>query len=813
MSSPSAVGVGGGGEGATTRKARRRAVNACATCRARKVKCDERPNGCLNCSRLQLDCVQAGGISTATKRASASVDSVVGVKRKRTFRSCVPCRDSKVKCSGERPNCSRCQQRRTTCVYDAEQNEPAWVQSIATPKTPESGVLAGVESPFGGVGMSGNGGRERGVASMAAESVTPVGCPAGLTWLFAQQLPPRAKLHTLLDAYFNNVHPVRVFAFEHKPSFIRMLDEGQLVDSADQALLHIMCALGARFYALEYSESFSPLTKELIQAAGSQWAKVAEEMFFADYGTISITKLKVLILLHDQEARTGNYAGSFLLTGLVIRLAHALQLNNELSTDVLCKEDGASPNEVSVRESRRRLMWACYMIDVWAGSGVDHLTILNEKDLKIQLPCNERQFSLQIPCITEKLETGSILDFIPADDIPEKPSDNLGMAAYYVRIVSIWRRVLRFVKHMDEEQPPWLPSSGFAALIDDIQSWKRSLPSWLDFSADNIYIRRESHQLGALLLIHCMYHHVMCDVHRIALPDLFKNQEPFIFPPEQQAFVAHLQDVCFEHAQRMSVLVSTILQHGVKHFADSILPSFVYNSSRIMLYYIARLLDVSKPDAGTVIGRTIELVQHNNQALHDMALMYPLAESLCLTSERWLETVRTSLARGHDTTWIAPQNPSDENEPRRVVGAPPPSRTGPRVQTLSLIPPVDHILRTADSPSHIQSAAPNGYPFISAPPQSPTDDTPLVAHSMQQQQQSQQQQHSHASSPNPLDASAAALYTANTNTSPTPYEQPMFNLDDLQNFFGWEGSDDENAQSTGFEGFGPLGWANNFSIM
>ncbi|KAI8938338.1 hypothetical protein NX059_005989 [Plenodomus lindquistii] len=644
-----------------------------------------------------------------------------------------------------------------------------------------------------------NGSGERGLSSLPAESAVPVGCPAGLRWLFEQQLPPRAKLHTLLDAYFNNVHPVRVFAFEHKPSFIRMLDEGQLVDSADQALLHIMCALGARFYALEYSESFSPLTKELIQAAGSQWAKTAEEMFFADYSTISITKLKVLILLHDQEARTGNYAGSFLLTGLVIRLAHALQLNNELSTDVLCKDEGASPNEVSVRESRRRLMWACYMIDVWAGSGVDHLTMLNEKDLKIQLPCNERQFSLQIACITERLEPGEILDFIPAKDIPEKPADNLGMAAYYVRIVSIWRRVLRFVKHMDEEQPPWLPSSGFAALIDDIQSWKRSLPSWLDFSADNIYIRRESHQLGALLLIHCMYHHVMCDVHRIALPDLFKNQEPFVFPPEQQAFVAHLQDVCFEHAQRMSVLVSTILQHGVKHFADSILPSFVYNSSRIMLYYIARLLDVSKPDAGTVIGRTIELVQHNNQALRDMSLMYPLAESLCITSERWLETVRTSLARGHDTTWIAPQNPSDENEPRRVVGAPAPSRTGPRVQTLSVIPPVEEILR-APSPSRIQTAGANGYPFI-PPLISPIADSALTTTDNLQNGESSTGQ---------LEQSVGAMYAAST---PSTYEQPMFNLDDLQNFFGWEGSDDENAQSTGFEGFGPLGWANNFSIM
>lgn len=49
--------------------------------------------------------------------------------------------------------------------------------------------------------------------------------------LFSPQLPPRIKLHALLDAYFNNVHPIRVFAFEHKPSFIRMLDEGQLVDA------------------------------------------------------------------------------------------------------------------------------------------------------------------------------------------------------------------------------------------------------------------------------------------------------------------------------------------------------------------------------------------------------------------------------------------------------------------------------------------------------------------------------------------------------------------------------------------------------
>jgi hypothetical protein len=346
-----------------------------------------------------------------------------------------------------------------------------------------------------------------------------------------------------------------------------------------------------------------------------------------------------------------------------------------------------------------------------------------------------------------------------------------------------------FVKHLDEEQPPWLSGSGFAYLISDIQTWKQSLPSWLDFSADNIYIRRESHQLGALLLIHCMYHHVMCDVHRIALPDLYKNQEPFVFPQGQEAFVAHLQSVCFDHAQRMSVLVSTILQHGVKHFADSILPSFVYNSSRIMLYYIARILDLSNPDASTIINRTIELVQHNNKALRDMTLIYPLAETLCVTTERWLEQVRTSIARGQSSTYIAPQDPS-ENEVRQVVGAPAISGvvTIRRSPTLSAMTPNGDSLQGASpTASHIGF----GFSTMSSGQLSP----------------------SLAALPGLYSRVAnvsSALYAASATSG---IDQPVFNLDDLQNFFQWGASGDENAQSTGFDGFGPLGWSNNFSIM
>jgi hypothetical protein len=344
---------------------------------------------------------------------------------------------------------------------------------------------------------------------------------------------------------------------------------------------------------------------------------------------------------------------------------------------------------------------------------------------------------------------------------------------------------------MNEEQPPWEPGSEFSQLIEEVQSWKASLPSWLDFSADNIYIRRESHQLGALFLNHCMYHHVLCDIHRISLPDLYRNQQPYEFPPEQHAFMSRLQMICFEHAQLMSVLVATVLQHGIKHFADPILPSFVYNSNRIMLYHIARILDQSKPDSRTVISRTVELVQQNNKALREMSMMYPLAEPLYITTERWLETVRSGLARGQASTYIAPQEPSEvRTEVQQAIEASEPNlndiQAAQRNAQIALLPPPSNGI--SQSPS---TASEYTYPTPSTDPM--TSSLATLADVATQ----------------PGQLGPVLTHDVSRET----LEQPVFDLDDLQNFFEWETNNRDYAQLTGFEGFGPLGWANNFSSM
>lgn len=82
-------------------------------------------------------------------------------------------------------------------------------------------------------------------------------------------------------------------------------------------------------------------------------------------------------------------------------------------------------------------------MDSWVGSGVDQLTLLEDNDIKIQLPCHSRNFLLQIPCITEILEEGKVLRFLPRELIPFNAKENMGMTAYFIRLVKLRKKVLR----------------------------------------------------------------------------------------------------------------------------------------------------------------------------------------------------------------------------------------------------------------------------------------------------------------------------------------------------------------------------------
>ena len=155
-----------------------------------------------------------------------------------------------------------------------------------------------------------------------------------------------------------------------------------------------------------------------------------------------LTCTQAAVLLHDYNLRVGNYTAAFMLSGITARMVQALQINLEFSTDIMCSE--LTPAlDATTKESRRRLMWSCFIMDSWVGSGVFQLTLLDESDIKIQLPCNERCFLQQIPCITETMANGQVLTFLSEETRPANAAANMGLVAYFIRISELRKKILK----------------------------------------------------------------------------------------------------------------------------------------------------------------------------------------------------------------------------------------------------------------------------------------------------------------------------------------------------------------------------------
>ena len=418
-----------------------RRPSACNTCRARKVRCDRRPGSCTNCERLGLSCAPRS--STASSSTTNDPEFSVGRKRKRTFHSCLSCRALKIKCSGDRPSCERCKRRSTECQYD-KFSEPAWKLQIERERQygnrtvqdqhSQSSHRHSVLSP----GLIRPDHRAENRLNRQAESTVDRRSgdihSGNASLLGGDEARPR------IEAYFAHVHPLRCFGFLHKPSFMHNLDHRDPSALDEDALLLIMCALGDMFCAQNNDDEDGLPGKTPSRRA--QWTSRAQHLLYAQMGRMSAENLMAAVLLQDYAIRMADWGTAFMLSGLIARMTQALQINLEHSTDVLCQNPSLRP-DASTKESRRRLMWSCYIADSLIGSGVDQLTLIREEDMKIQLPCSERNFLHQSPCITELLSPNTVLAFAPSRQTSSSPGDHLGIRARYLRHISIRRRVLK----------------------------------------------------------------------------------------------------------------------------------------------------------------------------------------------------------------------------------------------------------------------------------------------------------------------------------------------------------------------------------
>lgn len=639
MSSPPTPGSGHGhGTEGTGRSGSRPEKRTCITCRARKVKCDGRPDKCTNCERLGFTCsydpntivTTAPGVGTSytsTSHEPFSVERlvpnetegsvststtttapVVGLRRIRARQACQSCHVKKAKCSGiiNKPGpggsgsggyrgCERCRALGIACVLRKGK------RGLALPGLNNNSLGDASETVLddGGNGMHIDDPRDMdedmnhngstGGRSTASPAPNPSNSNPGSSGRIDLPQPDDPIVKRAFDNYFRHVHHVPMFSFLHRASLMERYDAGLL----DRALLLAIVGIAALLtdlgpsVPLGDSELFS---NRCIDEAASICTSELENR--------SITRLEALVIVVKHRILSKRFSAAFMLHALTSRFANVLRLNVE--NPALC---------FLAQESRRRLMWSIYMIDAWFANGQTDLALWPdpERQIRVQLPCNERNFDFDLPEVTESLRQP-----------PPSPSgqpiqlpDAVGFTALHIRMHWLRTRILQLSLRVvgpnpDPNELMKLPlrCAEFKAELD---SFEARLPPSFRWSESNLRLRSYSSRLGIFFMTHVWWRQCHLDLYRLFLPGLKESLSPQSLAqlsqatagspngqgnwPSQgqgrgQGLLEWARYECYKHARAMADMFAQVLALGESSvpLADVDLPGCALQCGRVLYH-------------------------------------------------------------------------------------------------------------------------------------------------------------------------------------------------------------------------------------
>ena len=251
-----------------------------------------------------------------------------------------------------------------------------------------------------------------------------------------------------------------------------------------------------------------------------------------------------------------------MFAGMATRMAYALQLHRELDHDPLGKQnDKKSELSFTDREIRRRTMWSCFVMDRFNSSGTERPMLADEDTIKIQLPIKESNFQMEIPGPTESM-TGLVPN--PIDDDQGKshdPKDNMGVAAYMIRIIALWGQVIKYLNMGGKERdefPIWDSKSQFTELRKRSRAFKTSLPSNLMNTTDNLRNHAVEKLGNQFLFLHIASNMVALFLNRFAIPTAPGGRNPKEMP---KSFLSEAGPAAVEAASQISSLLTDAIEH------------------------------------------------------------------------------------------------------------------------------------------------------------------------------------------------------------------------------------------------------------
>ncbi|KAK8224724.1 fungal-specific transcription factor domain-containing protein [Phyllosticta capitalensis] len=461
--------------------------------------------------------------------------------------NCKSCRKRKIKCNRLKPTCEACQVFACPCIYDAvpkkrgpktdvleallkrvdglekrlheENKEKPIDDTDDLQKAPEAAHEPEPPKPASAPPVPQQPRTEinPNLKTSAPAAISP---PQPI-----QQTPPYPRTDILLDAYFARLHGKPYYILDELTTRQR-LQHNQLPSH----LAFAIYAVSARYVPHSHVGGYSAA----VRASDDYATRSRLEL---DPDEPCIESLQTLLLLSQANYQAGRGKKAYMLLTTAISMAFALELHRELPMMI-----NVPPSE---REGRRRLFWACYLMDRFLACGSKRPSQIADECIFLRLPSSvSTPGSMMME--GDFFRNGSNMPYV-AGPCRQNQSSSV-MLIGITRILGVTNRYLAAGGVKGDSHFPWHSLSNLSKIRHELDMWATETQETFS-SLDNLFGHQES---TLLVLSKLIYHIIHCLIYRTFLP---MDLAELSITGQHQSWQIEATNLCFLHANAIAELV------------------------------------------------------------------------------------------------------------------------------------------------------------------------------------------------------------------------------------------------------------------
>ncbi|KAH9208250.1 fungal-specific transcription factor domain-containing protein [Leptodontidium sp. 2 PMI_412] len=303
--------------------------------------------------------------------------------------ACAFCRKRKLRCDRQLPKCESCQRFEYECEYGPR-------KGLAR-KEQKSSPVRRLEDRLGRLERLLSQTKNR--QASEEEKRCPASEPSGtgkdavVEWDAELSLFIANAVRELEHVYFVYVHPS--LSIIHPSRYLLQVNLDEHLQPPD-FLRHAMCALAA-----PASSIYSSLRETLYQSA----RKLLQDFELNDQSLDKVTlpQAQTWLLISTYEMLHGFIQRSLMSTSRAVRLVQMMRLHRvdapNLNRDPIPDALGV-PKDWTETEERRRLFWATFLMDRYAGISMGWPTLIDSRDIRTFLPVSNEAYENSTELVT-----------------------------------------------------------------------------------------------------------------------------------------------------------------------------------------------------------------------------------------------------------------------------------------------------------------------------------------------------------------------------------------------------------------------------